>query len=156
MTAQLWQCAPGRHRLLLAHDRRSSAFSIQAADMIDYYVKLVGVDHVGIASDDMFTTENVVKFATANAAAYDDGGYMVNAFNKGATDSGMLARILPAITDELWKRGYLDEDLAKIYGGNKMRVYQQIWEGVPPEEHLRDLEGRVKLRNDLRERFMSR
>jgi len=41
----------------------------QAADMVDYYAKLVGVDHVGIASDDMFTTKNVVKFAKANAAA---------------------------------------------------------------------------------------
>ena len=124
--------------------------------MIDYYVKLVGVDHVGIASDDMFSTENIVKFANANAAAYDDDGYMVNAFNQGAMDSGMLARILPAITDELWKRGYSHEDLIKIYGGNKMRVYQQVWEGVSPEQHAADYEERVKLRNDLRQRFMSR
>ena len=128
----------------------------QAADMVDYYIKLVGVDHVGIASDDMFSTENVVKFAKANAAAYDDDGYMVNAFNKGATDSGMLARILPAITDELWKMGYTDEDLAKIYGGNKMRVYQQVWEDVSPVQHVRDYEDRVTLRNELRERFHSR
>ena len=128
----------------------------QAADMIDYYVKLIGVDHVGIASDDMFSTENVVEFANANAAAYDDGGYMIDAFNKGATDSGMLARILPAITDELWKRGYSNEDLAKIYGGNKMRVYQQVWEGVPQEQHRQDYQERVKLRNELRERYMAR
>jgi membrane dipeptidase len=128
----------------------------QAADMIDYYVKLVGVDHVGIASDDMFTTENIVKFAEANADAYDDDGYMVNAFNRGSTDSGMMARILPAITDELWRRGYSDEDLAKIYGGNKMRVYQQVWEGIAPAEHLENLEERTRLRNDLRERFISR
>jgi len=128
----------------------------QAADMIDYYVKLVGVDHVGIASDDLFTTENIVKFANANAATYDDGGYMIDAFNKGATDCGMLARILPAITDELWKRGYANEDLAKIYGGNKMRVYQQVWEGVSPEQHEEDYEDRVKLRENLRKRFMSR
>ena len=128
----------------------------QAADMIDYYVKLVGVDHVGIASDDMFTTENIVKFSEANADAYADDGYMVNAFNRGATDTGMMARILPAITDELWKRGYSNEDLAKIYGGNKMRIYQQVWEGVPPAEHLENLEERIQLRNDLRERYISR
>ena len=128
----------------------------QAADMVDYYVKLVGVDHVGIASDDLFSTKNIVKFAKANAAAYDDGGYMVDAFNKGSTDSGMLARILPAITDELWKRGYSNEDLAKVYGGNKMRVYQQVWEGVSPAQHAEDYEERIKLRNDLRERYMSR
>ncbi|UGA53585.1 membrane dipeptidase [Vibrio sp. VB16] len=128
----------------------------QAADMVDYYVKLVGVDHVGIASDDLFTTENIVGFAKANASTYADDGYMVNAFNKGSTDSGMLARILPAITDELWKRGYTNQDLAKIYGGNKMRVYQLMWEGVSTEQHFEDLEARVKLRNDLRQRYMSK
>lgn len=104
----------------------------------------------------MFSIENVVKFAQANATAYYDDGYMVNAFDKGATDTGMLARILPAITDELWRRGYSNEDLAKIYGGNKMRVYQQMREGVSPAQHAEDYEDRIKLRNDLRERFMSR
>jgi len=128
----------------------------QAADMVDYYVKLVGVDHVGIASDDIFSVKNIVKFAKANPSAYDDGGYMIDAFDKGASDSAMLARILPAITDELWKRGYTNEDLAKIYGGNKMRTYQQVWERVSPEQHARDYEDRVKLRNDLRLRYMSR
>lgn len=128
----------------------------QAADMIDYFVKLVGVDHVGLASDDLFSVKNIVKFAKANPGTYDDGGYMINAFNKGATDCGMLARILPAVTDELWKRGYTNEDLAKIYSGNKMRVYQQVWEGVAPGQHAKDYEDRIKLRNDLREHYMTR
>ena len=99
----------------------------QAADMIDYYVKLVGVDHVGIATDDIFIEEMVVGFAKANADAYDDEGYMVRAMDRGATGSGELAKILAAITDELWSRGYSDEDLAKIYAGNMMRVYRQVW-----------------------------
>ena len=99
----------------------------QCADMIDYYVKLVGVDHVGIASDDMFTTKPTMDFVAKNQAMYADGGYMVDAFNKGAAGCGELAKILPAITDELWKRGYSDEDIAKIYGGNKMRVFDQVW-----------------------------
>ncbi|MCP4935684.1 MAG: dipeptidase, partial [bacterium] len=90
----------------------------QAADMIDYYVKLVGVDSVGIASDDMYSTELVVDFAKKNADLYNDGGYMLNAFDKGATGSGELSKIMAAITDDLWKRGYSNEDLAKIYGGN--------------------------------------
>lgn len=105
----------------------------QAADMIDYYVKLLGVDHVGIASDDMFSTQLVVNFAQENADLYDDDGYMLEAFAKGATGNGELAKILAAITDDLWGRGYRNEDFAKIYGGNKMRVYAQVWEGIPPE-----------------------
>jgi membrane dipeptidase len=128
----------------------------QAADMIDYYVKLVGVDHVGIASDDMFTTEPTMNFVNANPNLYNDGGYMVKAFKSGADGCGELAKILPAITDELWKRGYKNEDIAKIYGGNKLRVYQQVWEGVSAAEHTRDLEDRIKLRNELRQRYQSR
>ncbi|WP_084812046.1 dipeptidase [Flammeovirga pacifica] len=99
----------------------------QCADMIDYYVKLVGIDHVGIATDDMFTTKPTMDFVAKNSAMYADDGYMVDAFNKGASGCGELAKILPAITDELWKRGYKDKDIAKIYGGNKMRVFNKVW-----------------------------
>jgi membrane dipeptidase len=128
----------------------------QCADMIDYYVQLVGADHVGIASDDMFTTAPVMDFATKNAAMYEDDGYMVDAFNKGATGCGELAKILAAVTDVLWERGYSDEDLAKIYGGNKMRVYQQVWEGVVPKQHEADKADRVLLREALKRRFEAR
>ncbi|WP_425045220.1 membrane dipeptidase [Primorskyibacter sp. S87] len=128
----------------------------QAADMIDYWVKVVGVDHVGIASDDMFSTELVVDFATANAALYDDGGYMIDAFNRGASGNGELAKILAAITDDLWARGYTNEDLAKIYGGNKMRVFAQVWEGKPPEQFLSEYPERLRLRGELSKGFHAR
>ncbi|OAN10870.1 dipeptidase [Photobacterium jeanii] len=122
----------------------------QAADMVDYYVKLVGVDHVGIATDDMFSTAMVVDFATKNAKMYDDGGYMIEAFNKGATGNGELAKILAAMTDELWKRGYSNEDLAKIYGGNKMRVYAQVAEGVNPKAFQKAYSQKLKTLTELR------
>lgn len=128
----------------------------QAADMIDYYVKLVGADHVGIATDDMFSTKLVIDFATANAEMYADGGYMIDAFNRGATGNGELAKILAAITDDLWARGYSNEDLAKIYGGNKMRVYAQVWEGVSAKQFAEDYAERVRLRRELREQFITR
>ncbi len=125
----------------------------QAADMIDYYVKLVGVDHVGIATDDMFSTALVVDFATKNADMYADGGYMIDAFNKGATGNGELAKTLAAITDELWSRGYTNEDLAKIYGGNKLRVYAQVWDGTSPEQFGEEYAERLRLREALRQRY---
>lgn len=127
-----------------------------AADMIDYYVKLVGVDHVGIATDDMFSTKLVVEFAKANADLYNDGGYMIDAFNKGASGNGELAKILAAITDDLWARGYTNEDLAKIYGGNKMRVFAQVWEGKPPKKFLEEYPERLRLRQELRKQFYAR
>ena len=128
----------------------------QAADMIDYYVKLIGIDHVGIATDDMFSTALVVDFATANADMYNDGGYMIDAFNRGATGNGELAKILAAVTDDLWARGYSNEDLEKIYGRNKMRVYSQVWEGVSREQFDETWQERIRLRNELREHFFSR
>lgn len=127
----------------------------QCADMIDYYVKLVGEDHVGIASDDMFTYKPTLDFTMKNAASYNDGGYMIDAFKKGADGCGELAKILAAVTDELWKRGYTDEQLRKIYGGNKMRVYAKLWgEGTPPgnasltPERRKDLEKQLHAGND--------
>jgi membrane dipeptidase len=84
---------------------------------------------------------------------YADGGYMIDAFNRGADDSAPPARILAAVTDELWKRGYSNEDLAKIYGGNKMRVYQEVWEDTPRGRWDAEYEERVKLRRELMQKF---
>lgn len=120
--------------------------------MIDYYVKLVGVDHVGIASDDMFTTKPTMNFVNANPNLYNDDGYMVEAFKKGADGCGELSKILAAVTDELWKRGYKDEDIAKIYGGNKMRVYNQVWEGVSPKEMKKGAQHRAKAIKELKQK----
>ncbi|EKO3816068.1 dipeptidase [Vibrio harveyi] len=128
----------------------------QAADMIDYYVKLVGVDHVGIATDDMFSTKGVVDFAMKNAKMYDDGGYMIDAFNKGATGNGELSKILAAITDDLWARGYSNEDLAKIYGGNKMRVYAQVSEGVDPKAFQEQYSKRLEMLTKMRHEHMAK
>ena len=128
----------------------------QAADMIDYYVKLVGIDHVGIASDDMFTTAPTMDFVAKNANMYTDDGYMTDAFDIGATGCGELSKILAAVTDELWKRGYSNEDIAKIYGKNKMRVYKQVWEGQHPEQFNDEYKKRLELREELKTHFMSR
>ncbi|MCP2520847.1 membrane dipeptidase [Candidatus Aminicenantes bacterium AC-335-A11] len=67
---------------------------------IDYVVKLVGVDYVGLGSD-------------------FDGA---SSFPKGLEDvSG-----LPLITYHLLKRGYREEDIKKILGGNLLRVFREV------------------------------
>ncbi|MBK3515983.1 dipeptidase [Carboxylicivirga marina] len=71
----------------------------RAVDHIDYVVKLVGVDYVGIGSD------------------FDGGG--------GLADCVDVADF-PKITAELVKRGYPEEDILKIWGGNFLRVFKAV------------------------------
>ncbi|WP_076543303.1 dipeptidase [Shewanella sp. UCD-KL21] len=99
----------------------------QFAEMIDGAVKVVGVDHVGIATDDMMTTAKVVPFTIANPDKYADNGYMVDAFNKGSTGCAELSKHIAGVVDHLWKIGYSNDDIAKLFGGNLMRVYVKTW-----------------------------
>lgn len=70
-----------------------------AIDHIDHIVKVAGIDHVGIGSD------------------FDGGGGLIGC--QGAND-------LINITVQLIKRGYSEEDIAKIWGGNFLRVMNQV------------------------------
>ena len=71
-------------------------------DHIDHIVKLVGADHVGFGSD-------------------FDGVY---GLPQGLSDCSMM----PSITGELVKRGYAEEDIRNILGGNFMRVFREVCE----------------------------
>lgn len=68
-------------------------------DHIDHMVKIAGIDHVGIGTD-------------------FDGG--------GAVEGCMDASELGNITLELVKRGYTKKQIAKIWGGNLMRVMKSV------------------------------
>lgn len=68
-------------------------------DHIDHIVKVAGVDHVGIGAD-------------------FDGA---NDMPQGAQDVSML----PNITYELLKRGYSEQDIRKILGGNVLRAFAE-------------------------------
>jgi membrane dipeptidase len=66
---------------------------------IDHAVKVAGVDHVGLGSD----------------------------FDGATMPIGMEdASKLPRITDALLKKGYSEQDVAKILGGNLLRVMEQV------------------------------
>ena len=68
-------------------------------DHIDHIVKLVGIDHVGIGSD-----FDGVQATPADLSTVAD---------------------LPNLTRELLKRGYTEDDVDKILGGNMLRVMEQ-------------------------------
>ncbi len=69
------------------------------ADHIDHAVKVGGIDHVGLGSD-------------------FDG---IDTPPRGMEDVSKL----PALVSELARRGYSEEDLEKILGGNVLRVMRQ-------------------------------
>jgi microsomal dipeptidase-like Zn-dependent dipeptidase len=66
---------------------------------IDYAVKIAGIDHVGIGSD-------------------FDGGGGIPGFNDHSEALN--------VTIELVKRGYSEEDIAKIWGNNLIRVWRDV------------------------------
>jgi len=68
-----------------------------AVDHIDHIVKTIGIDHVGIGTD------------------FDGGG--------GLQDCHDVTQ-LHRITEELLRRGYGEQDIAKIWGGNALRVLE--------------------------------
>jgi membrane dipeptidase len=70
-----------------------------AVDHIDHVVQVIGIDYVGIGTD-------------------FDGG--------GGIEGCRAANEMKNITIELLRRGYSKQDIAKIWGGNIMRVLRKV------------------------------
>jgi membrane dipeptidase len=68
-------------------------------DTVDYAVRLIGVDHVGLSSD------------------FNHGGGVIGYANVGDA---------PNVTRELLKRGYSEEDIGKLWGRNFLRVLKEV------------------------------
>ncbi len=77
-------------------EHASRATVAQFVESIDYAVQKIGVDHVGIASD------------------FNHGGGVTGWENEGEAFN---------VTAELLRRGYSERDIAKLWGGNLMRVW---------------------------------
>ena len=83
----------------LTEDRTTATLD-DVLDQIDYMVGLVGPDHVGLGSD-----FDGIKHTPA-----------------GLEDVSRM----PAITRGLLERGYGEEDIARILGGNWLRVFREV------------------------------
>jgi len=74
---------------------------VDFVDHIDYLIEKIGVDHVGISSD------------------FDGGGGI-----EGWNDASETLNV----TIELVKRGYTEEQIAKLWNGNLLRVLDEVEE----------------------------
>ena len=86
----------------LAANKEDAPEAVNVADFvnhIDYMVKLIGIDFVGISSD------------------FDGGGGI-----EGWNDASETFNV----TLELVERGYTEEEIAKLWGGNLMRVLDKV------------------------------
>ena len=88
-----------------------------------YGVDLVGIDHIGVGSDYSF---DHVDF---NAELRDNP----SAFSDAYTAWGPLQWVPPedtvGIGDLLAARGYDDDAVAKVLGGNFTRIAAEVWAG---------------------------
>ena len=76
-----------------------SATMTDFVNHLDHAVKVAGIDHVGIGTD-------------------VDGGGGFAGFNDHSE--------APNVTEELVRRGYAEKDIAKIWGGNLLRVWRDV------------------------------
>ncbi|WP_417805968.1 dipeptidase [Thalassospira lucentensis] len=93
---------------------------------IDYAVKLVGVDHVGIGLDTMPSVAGCDDFPDGvNRAHYwpVESGYGPGAGGAAVFDP----RKLPALANALVANGYSTDDVDKIMGENFIRVAKASW-----------------------------
>lgn len=81
------------------HPQAAPATVADFVDHIDYTVKLIGLDHVGISSD-------------------FDGGGGVEGWNCALESIN--------VTKELVRRGYTEEQIARIWSGNLLRVLGEV------------------------------
>ena len=93
---------------------------------VDYLVELVGEDHVSIGTD--FVEGQPEGFLDRGLGRYVPAG-MVPTWPWIYPDGIRTVDDFPNITAGLLKRGYKPETIAKILGGNLVRVLREIWEG---------------------------
>jgi membrane dipeptidase len=88
----------------------------QYVDSIDYAVQKISIDHVGIASD------------------FNHGGGVI-----GWKDESEA----PNVTAELLRRGYTNDQIAKLWGGNFLRVWGEAQQHatVARDKHSRRAAG---------------
>ena len=91
-------------------------------DHIDHLVKLIGVDHVGLGPDYIDYNPEMIIAALDVAGVARSGLETTIPYAKGAE----TAAELPNITRGLVARGYAEEDIKRILGGNFLRLFERV------------------------------
>ncbi|MEI5906876.1 membrane dipeptidase [Bacillus spongiae] len=108
------------------HDDPNDTTLDHVLDHIDYIVDLVGIDHVGIGTDwpmsDVTWSLVYFKEHIAPKLGFKKGNGPSTETVKGLEKYGYFINF----TRGLVKRGYTDQDIQKIIGGNWLRVFEEV------------------------------
>lgn len=99
----------------------NDASPTNVARHVMYVAELVGIEHVGIGLDFIHDRQDIDGFLAANPDKFPPHlGY-------GAGMKMMLPAELPALAAELGTQGMADAELAAVFGGNWLRLAEQVW-----------------------------
>ena len=95
----------------------------------EYVANMIGIDHVGFGVDCLYGDHVGVHHAFAGALS------IANTSHSGvAYEEVPFVKYLENPTESSWniprwlvKHGYSDEDIAKVIGGNAIRVLKEVW-----------------------------
>lgn len=102
-------------------------------DHIDYYVKLVGIDHVSLGVDYFQGQAGIMEDKKAQAI-YDrligSGSWSKSAYPPPPyyyPEEIAIPKLMPNLSDALLVRGYGESDIKKILGENYIRILKEVW-----------------------------
>ncbi len=101
---------------------------------IDYVVELVGIDHVGLALDYFTGQVGVADQATAERRYQGNvakGRWQADSYPPPPyyyPEGIRTPRTFQNLTKRLLERGYNEQDVKKILGGNWVRVFRAVWD----------------------------
>lgn len=107
---------------------------------VEYCIELIGIDHVGCGPDTLYGDHAGLYRSRAKRLKTDGFGHYERPLPPDHFDSGRLAQTIEFIkglenpseclinvTRWLVKHGYSDQEIAKIIGGNALRLLKEVW-----------------------------
>ncbi len=94
---------------------------------MDYVLDIVGPDHVAVGTDILIDPTDGVWWRAVTGRLYPDVSQGMT-FETHNIDGFMHHEEYPSVAQAMIDRGYDDETVRKIIGGNFMRVFKQVWD----------------------------
>lgn len=98
-------------------------------DHIDYAVRLMGIDHVALGPDlaAEFPSNNIKYHTTLNLPQMGQMMRDSNLHLPWVPELDSIEKLLPNVVNGLVSRGYSDDEIKKIAGGNLLRVFRTVF-----------------------------